>query len=226
MIGLIIVLVVIVLLIILFAGFYNRFVGLRNRVDNAWAQIDVQLQRRHDLIPNLVQTVQGYAAHESGTFQKVTEARTAAMNARTVEDKVAAENILSDTLKSLFAVSEAYPDLKANQNFLDLQNQLRDTEDKISIMRQSYNDTVMMFNNSIQKFPGNLFASMFHFTPRTSFTVATGAAEAPQVIFVKDDAAAQPAAPQAAPAAAPQPAPAPTQPTTPPDNTTPPTPQQ
>lgn len=182
--GLIIVLAVIVVLIIIFAAFFNGFVSKRNRVDNAWAQVEVQLQRRHDLIPNLVETVKGYASHESGTFQKITEARTAAMGAKTVEDKVASENILTDSLKSLFAVAEAYPELKANTNFLDLQQQLKDTEDKISIMRQSYNDTVLMFNTAIQKFPGNIFASLFHFTARTSYSAETGAAEAPKVIFV------------------------------------------
>lgn len=199
--GLIIVLVVIVVLIIIFAAFFNGFVSKRNRVDNAWAQIEVQLQRRHDLIPNLVETVKGYATHESGTFQKITEARTAAMGAKTVEDKVASENILTDSLKSLFAVAEAYPDLKANTNFLDLQQQLKDTEDKISIMRQSYNDTVLMFNTAIQKFPGNIFANMFHFTPRTSYSAETGAAEAPKVIFVGNEQ--QGAQNQSAPAAAP-----------------------
>ena len=135
--------VVVVILAIVLIALYNNLVQLRNRVDNAWSQIDVQLQRRLDLIPNLVETVKGYAAHESGTLQKVTEARSAVCNATTPEQKMAADNFLSGTLKSLFAVSEAYPDLKANANFQQLQAEISATEDKISYMRQSYNDTVM-----------------------------------------------------------------------------------
>src|SRR5512137_999296 len=122
---------------------YNRLVVLRNRVDNAWSQIDVQLKRRYDLIPNLVESVKGYAAHESGVFEKVTAARAAAINAQGVEEQGQAENMLSGALKSLFAVAEAYPDLKANTNFLDLQAQLSDTENKIAYSRQFYNDSVM-----------------------------------------------------------------------------------
>ena len=141
--------VVVVILAIVLIALYNNLVQLRNRVDNAWSQIDVQLQRRLDLIPNLVETVKGYAAHESGTLQKVTEARSAVCNATTPEQKMAADNFLSGTLKSLFAVSEAYPELKANANFQQLQSQLADTEDKISYMRQSFNDTVMKYNTAI-----------------------------------------------------------------------------
>lgn len=183
MIATIIGIVVVVVLIAIIIGLYNNLVSLRNRVDNAWAQVEVQMQRRLDLIPNLVETVKGYAAHEKSTFEEVTRARTACMNAKTPAETAQADDMLTGALKSLFAVSEAYPDLKANQNFLDLQQQLRDTEDKISYMRQSYNDTVMRFNNAIQTFPGNLFAGAFHFEKRESFEAARAAAAAPHVSF-------------------------------------------
>lgn len=179
----IVIIVIVVILAIALVGLYNNFVKLRNRVDNAWSQIDVQLQRRLDLIPNLVETVKGYAAHESGTLESVTAARTACMNATTPEQRSEAENVLTGTLKTLFAVSENYPDLKANQNFLELQGELRDTEDKISYMRQSYNDTVMTFNNAIQTFPGVLIAGPFGFKARELFDAAESAAAAPSVKF-------------------------------------------
>ena len=179
----IVIIVIVVILAIALVGLYNNFVKLRNRVDNAWSQIDVQLQRRLDLIPNLVETVKGYAAHESGTLKSVTAARTACMNATTPEQRAEAENVLTGTLKTLFAVSENYPDLKANQNFLELQGELRDTEDKISYMRQSYNDTVMTFNNAIQTFPGVLIAGPFGFKARELFDAAESAAAAPSVKF-------------------------------------------
>lgn len=179
----IVIIVIVVILAIALVGLYNNFVKLRNRVDNAWSQIDVQLQRRLDLIPNLVETVKGYAAHESGTLESVTAARTACMNATTPEQRAEAENVLTGTLKTLFAVSENYPDLKANQNFLKLQGELRDTEDKISYMRQSYNDTVMTFNNAIQTFPGVLIAGPFGFKARELFDAAESAAAAPSVKF-------------------------------------------
>jgi LemA protein len=179
----IVIIVIVVILAIALIGLYNNFVKLRNRVDNAWSQIDVQLQRRLDLIPNLVETVKGYAAHESGTLESVTAARTACMNATTPEQRAEAENVLTGTLKTLFAVSENYPDLKANQNFLELQGELRDTEDKISYMRQSYNDTVMTFNNAIQTFPGVLIAGPFGFKARELFDAAESAATAPSVKF-------------------------------------------
>ncbi len=180
--------VIVVLVIILAIGLiflYNNFVQLRNRIDNAWAQVDVQLQRRLDLIPNLVETVKGYAAHESGTFSAVTEARSAVMNAGTPEEKMAADNILSGTLKSLFAVSEAYPELKADANFRELQAELTNTEDKISYMRQSYNDCVLNYNNAIQTFPGVLIAGMFGFTERKAFDAQAGADKVPVVNFTK-----------------------------------------
>ncbi|MBE6466956.1 LemA family protein [Denitrobacterium detoxificans] len=179
----IIILVVVVVLVLIVIGLFNNLVKLRNAVDNAWAQIDVQLQRRLDLIPNLVETVKGYAAHESKTLQAVTEARTACMNAGSPEEKMEASNALSDTLKNLFAVSEAYPDLKANQNFIALQQELSETEDKISYMRQSFNDTVMKYNNAIQTFPGVLVAGPMGFTKRQSFIANVGADVAPQVSF-------------------------------------------
>ncbi len=176
-----IVVAVVVVIAIAAILLYNNLVKLRNRVDNAWSQIDVQLQRRHDLIPNLVETVKGYAAHENATLESVIAARSQAMSAQTPEEKMAAENFLTGTLKSLFAVSEAYPDLKANQNFLQLQNQLEQTEDKISYMRQSYNDVVMKYNTAIQTIPGVLFSGVFK--PRDSFDAVEGAEVAPQVRF-------------------------------------------
>lgn len=182
-IALIVIVAIVVILAIALIGMYNNLVRMRNRVDNAWAQIDVQLQRRLDLIPNLVEIVKGYAAHESGTLEAVTQARNAAMSATTPEARAEAENMLTGALKTLFAVSEAYPDLKASANFLDLQAQLSETEDKISYMRQSYNDTVMKFNTAIQTFPAVLFAGMMGFKQRDSFDAAAGADVAPKVQF-------------------------------------------
>ena len=160
-----------------------NLVKLRNMVDNAWAQIDVQLQRRLDLIPNLVETVKGYATHERGTLDEVTQARSAVMSARTPEGKMEADGILTGALKSLFAVAEAYPDLKANVNFQQLQAELSNTEDKISYMRQSYNDTVMKYNTAIQTFPAVLIAGMMGFSQRESFDAAAGSDAAPRVQF-------------------------------------------
>ena len=170
---------VFVLAILFVIGLYNNFVTLRNRIDNAWHQIDVQLRRRYDLIPNLVETVKGYAAHERGTFEAVTQARSAAMGAKTVKETAAAENMLAGALKTLFAVSEAYPELKANQNFMALQEELSGTEGKIAFARQFYNDEVMLFNTSIQKFPGNIIAGMFSFQPRDYFEVENPEAREP-----------------------------------------------
>ena len=183
MIALIVVLIVIAILAIAVIVLYNNLIQLHNRVDNAWSQIDVQLQRRLDLIPNLVETVKGYASHERGTFEAVTQARNAVMTAPTPEAKMEADNVLTGTLKSLFAVAEAYPDLKANTNFQQLQAELTNTEDKISYMRQSYNDTVLNYNNAIQTFPGNIIAGMFHFTKRDGFDANAAAAGAPVVSF-------------------------------------------
>ncbi len=183
---LIVVVAIVVILAVALIGMYNNLVKLRNRVDNAWAQIDVQLQRRLDLVPNLVETVKGYAGHESGTLQRVVEARTAVMGAKTPEGKMEADNALTGTLKSLFAVAEAYPDLKANANFQQLQTELSQTEDKISYMRQSYNDTVMKYNTAIETFPGVVFAGMFHFERRDSFDAEAVADVAPQVSFSRE----------------------------------------
>jgi LemA protein len=162
---------------------YNRFVTLRNRCDNAWAQIDVQLRRRYDLIPNLVETVKGYAAHERETLERVVAARAAAMSAQGTEGRSIAENALTGTLKSLFALAEAYPDLKANASFLDLQAQLTDTEGKIAYARQFYNDSVMTLNMAVQQFPANLVASIFGFRERVYFEIEAVAKEPVPVSF-------------------------------------------
>lgn len=162
-------LIVIVVLGLVLVGMYNGLITLKNRVDEAWSDIDVQLKRRYDLIPNLVNAVKGYAAHEKELFEKVTAARTAAMGAQTPHDKEQAENMLSGTLKSLFAVSENYPDLKANQNFLELQRELTDTEDKIQASRRFYNGVVRDFNTKLQAFPTNMLAGMLGFTAREFF---------------------------------------------------------
>ena len=179
----IVLIVVVVVLAVALIGLYNNLIKLRNMVDNAWSQVDVQLQRRLDLIPNLVETVKGYAAHENSTLEGVTQARSAVMSAATPEAKMKAENVLTDTLKSLFALTEAYPDLKANANFQQLQTELSATEDKISYMRQSYNDTVMKYNTAIQTFPAVLFAGLFGFKERTGFDAVAGADVAPRVQF-------------------------------------------
>ncbi|MFA5185164.1 MAG: LemA family protein [Patescibacteria group bacterium] len=162
---------------------YNGLITLKNRTDEAWSDIDVQLKRRYDLIPNLVETVKGYASHESGTFEKVTQARTAAMSAQGAHDKAVAENQLSQTLKSIFALSEAYPELKANQNFLQLQQDLTDTEDKIQAARRFYNGNVRDFNTKLQVFPTNMVGNMLGFKSREFFEIAEAEKAAPQVKF-------------------------------------------
>ena len=165
----IVLIAVAVLLLLWVVVTYNGLVRLRNRIQNAWAQIDVQLRRRYDLIPNLVETVKGYAAHEKGTFQAVTEARANAINAQGPVEQARAENMISSALKSLFAVSEAYPDLKANQNFLALQEELSGTEGRISYARQYYNDAVLRLNTKIQTFPTTILAGMFGFKEHEYF---------------------------------------------------------
>ncbi len=160
---------VLVALILFLIFKYNGFISLKNRASEAWADIEVQLKRRYNLIPNLVSAVKGYAAHEASTFEKVTEARSQAMQAGTPSEKGKAENMLSSTLKSLFAVSEAYPELKANTNFLELQEELSDTENKIQAARRFYNGNVRDFNTSIQMFPGNILANTFKFTAMDFF---------------------------------------------------------
>lgn len=162
---------------------YNKLVQLRQRVQNAWSQVDVQLKRRYDLIPNLVNTVKGYAQHEKDTLERVTQARNMAMEAGNITDQAKAENMLSGALKSLFAVAEAYPDLKANTNFMQLQTEISDTESKISFARQFFNDTVQIFNTKIEVFPNNLVAGMMGFQMVDYFTLQ-GEVEARQSVKV------------------------------------------
>jgi LemA protein len=164
-----IILGILAILAVVLVGMYNGLVNLRNRIENAWAQIDVQLKRRYDLIPNLVETVKGYASHERETLEAVTQARNMAVNAQGPQATAQAENMLSGALKSLFAVSEAYPDLKANQNFLNLQEELTGTEGKVAYARQFYNDTVLRYNTKIQTVPSSVIAGMFNFTEREYF---------------------------------------------------------
>jgi len=177
--ALIIFLIIIGGLFLIAVGMYNSLIQMRNRCDNAWAQVDVQLKRRYDLIPNVVETVKGYAKHEREVFQNVTEARTRAINASTVKDQSAAENQLTGALKTLFAVAESYPDLKANQNFLMLQEELAGTEGKIAYARQFYNDQVMKFNQKQQIFPSNIIAKMFTFKEKEYFVLEEPAAKEP-----------------------------------------------
>ena len=181
--ALIIVLVIIGLLAVIAISIYNSLVVKRNRVKNGWHQIDVQLKRRIDLIPNLVETVKGYAAHEKAIFERIAEARSLAINAKGPAESAQANNALTDTLKTLFAVVENYPNLKANENFARLQEELSGTENKISFARQFYNDVVMDYNNSAQVFPANIFAGMFNFKQAEQYTVPEAEREAPKVKF-------------------------------------------
>lgn len=179
----IIAIIAVVVLLIALALIYNSLVGKRNKVRNQWSQIEVQLKRRFDLIPNLVNTVKGYADHEKQTLEAVTSARTKYMSASTAEQKMEANNELTGVLGRLFAVAEAYPDLKANSNFQQLQQELSNTEDKIAFSRQFYNDVVMDYNNTVAMFPTNLVAGMFGFTPEAFFKVEEEAYKAPEVEF-------------------------------------------
>lgn len=165
----VIALVVLVVLWLVFA--YNRFITLRQRVNESWSDIDVQLKRRYDLIPNLVNTVKGYMTHERETFERITQARSQAMNAGNPQDQAQAENMLSETLKSLFAVAENYPELKSNENFMELQRELADTENKIQASRRFYNTNVRDFNTAVETFPSNVIAGMFGFAKSTYFEV-------------------------------------------------------
>ena len=176
-IGIVVLAAIIVILI------FNSLISSKNRVENAWSQIDVQLKRRYELIPNLVETVKGYAKYEQATFQKITEARTRMMNAKSVKDTAQADNMLSGALKSLFAVAEAYPDLKANQNFLNLQDELSGTENKIAYSRQFYNEAVLMYNNAIQQFPGSMVAGMMAFKQKEYYEVEPGSRQPVKVSF-------------------------------------------
>jgi LemA protein len=183
-IALIVILAVLVLIVLAVISIYNALVRLRTQVDNAWSQIDVQLKRRHDLIPNLVETAKGYMKHERETFEAITKARSAAMGARTVSEASQAEGQLAEALSRFMLVVENYPDLKANQNFLALQEELTGTENRIAFSRQNYNDQVLFFNNRVQVFPSNVVAGMFAFAKRDFFEVQTAAErEAPKVSF-------------------------------------------
>ena len=164
-----IILAIVVIIVIAVIAMYNGLVQARIKVDNAWSQIDVQLQRRFDLIPNFVETVKGYMNHESATFEKIAEFRTSWANTNSVAEKASLDNQLSDALKTIMAVSEGYPDLKANQNFAQLSEELRNTENKISFSRQFYNDTVTMYNTKLEVFPSNIIAGMFNFKARDLF---------------------------------------------------------
>jgi len=182
--ALIVVLAVLVVIVVFVIGIYNALVRLRNQVANAWSQIDVQLKRRHDLIPNLIETAKGYMHHERETFEAITKARSQAMGAKNVPEASKAEGMLGAAMSKFMLVVENYPDLKANQNFLALQEELTSTENKISFARQSYNDQVLFFNNKIQMFPSNTIANMFKFAKRDFFELETPAErEVPKVSF-------------------------------------------
>lgn len=173
MITIYIILGTLILLAVIFIALYNSLISSRNRVEEAWSDIDVQLKRRYDLIPNVLETVKGYAQHERGVFERVTEARTAALAAKTAKEHAEAENQLSNTLKTLFAVSENYPDLKANANFLDLQRELSDTENKIQAARRFYNSVVLEYNTRLQVIPTNVLAALFHFSQKDFFDLSS-----------------------------------------------------
>ncbi|NLJ48389.1 MAG: LemA family protein [Candidatus Atribacteria bacterium] len=175
--------IIILIVVIYLISLYNRLVVLKNKVDNSWAQVDVQLKRRYDLIPNLVETVKGYATHEKEVFENIAKARQVAISAQSPAEKSQAENQLTQALRQLFAVAEAYPELKANENFMHLQNELSETENKIAYSRQFYNDTVFMYNSTIEKFPTNIFAGMLHFVKRDFFQVEEGEKALPEVKF-------------------------------------------
>ena len=183
MIWLIVLVAVILLLALAVVVIYNRLVRLRNRTENSWAQVDVQLRRRYDLIPNLVEAVKGYASHERATFEEVTQARTAAQQAQSVEEQAKAENVLTAALGRLFAVAEAYPELRATENFQQLQAQLAEVEQNIVISRQVYNDAVLSYENALETVPTNIVAGMFNFQPRAYFETEDVTREAPSVQF-------------------------------------------
>ena len=179
----VIILVVIIVFLLWFFSFYNKIIRLENRIDNSWAQIDVQLKRRADLIPNLMGAVKGYMKHEKEVLENVTKARSALLNAETPQDSMDADNILTGALKTLFAVSEAYPDLKANQNFIQLQDELTHTENKIAYSRQYYNDTVLKYNNTVETFPGVIFANRMGKKERQMLQIPEADREVPKVTF-------------------------------------------
>jgi LemA protein len=189
----IVIVVVVLLLLFVLVRMFNRLVRLRNRCENAWAQVDVQLRKRYDLIPNLVETVKGYAAHEQQTFEEVTRARTAAQQAQGVAQQAQAENMLTQAIGRLFAVAEAYPQLRATENFQQLQAQLTEVEQQIAVARQVYNDTVLTYDNALQTVPTNVIASAFNFRPREYFQTEDATREAPRVQFTEPEATPPPA---------------------------------
>jgi len=178
-----IIVIILAVLVVIFVVIYNGLVQARNRVDNAWAQVDVQLKRRYDLIPNLVETVKGYASHERETFERVTQARSAAQSATGPAEQAQAEGFLTQALRQLFAVAEAYPELRASENFQNLQNELAETENRIAVSRQIYNDTVLTYNNRVQQIPTNIVAGMTGFKTREFFEAGPEAVEVPTVDF-------------------------------------------
>lgn len=180
---LIVLIAIVVIILLWFIATYNTLIGLRNRTRDQWSQIEVQLKRRADLIPNLVETVKGYAKHEKSTFEEVVKARNTFSSASTKEEEIKASGELSGVLNRLFALAEAYPELKANENFVDLQENLKDSEEKISMMRQFYNDTVLTYNNKVQTIPSNIVANLCHFKEETFFKVEEKDREVPKVSF-------------------------------------------
>jgi LemA protein len=191
----IVIVAVVVLFLLVLVGMFNRLVRLRNRAENAWAQVDVQLRKRYDLIPNLVETVKGYAAHEQRTFEEVTQARTAAQRAQGVAQQAEAENALTAAIGRLFAVAEAYPQLRATENFQQLQAQLSDVEQQIAVARQVYNDTVLTYDTALETVPTNMVAGLFNFRVREYFQTEDATREAPRVQFTEPQATTPPAPP-------------------------------
>jgi LemA protein len=179
----VIVLIVVLIVVFLVARSYNSLVAKRNRVDTSWSHVEVQLQRRYDLIPNLVETVKGYATHEGETFERVVEARAAGQSATTPAEQTQADNLLTGALRQLFAVAEDYPELRASENFASLQEDLSETENKIAVSRQIYNDTVLTYNNAVQQLPSNIVASITGFKAREFYDAADAADTAPEVSF-------------------------------------------
>jgi LemA protein len=179
----IIVIIIVIFFLLIYWGFYNRIIRMENRIDNSWAQIDVQLKRRADLIPNLMETVKGYMKHEKEVLENVTKARSALMSAKSPQENIDADNMLTGALKSLFAVAENYPDLKANQNFLQLQDELTHTEDKIAYSRQHFNDVTLAYNNTIETFPGLWFAKRMNRKTRDMLQIPEADRELPKVKF-------------------------------------------
>lgn len=190
------ILLIFAIVAVLIVALYNGLIRLKNKAEESWSNIDTQLKRRYDLIPNLVETVKGYATHESSTLEKVVQARTSAMNAKSFKEKQEAENVLSGALKSIFALSENYPDLKANQSFMDLQKNLTDTENQIQLSRNNYNNAVNELNTKVEKFPGNLIANMFGFTKREFFQISEEEKKVAKVSFEEKPKPEEPSKPE------------------------------